>query len=86
MVIILGQKLQEACRSHIAGQTEVHLPSCRLDCLLMRLERDPTTELLFLNLQKVLKQCDKNIMTHTNSLFGTVYSQHLTSDMCATPP
>lgn len=56
-------------------QAEVRLPSCRLDCLLMRLDRDPTTEFLFLNLQKVLKQCDKNIMTHTNSHFGTVYSR-----------
>lgn len=86
MVIILRQNLQETRQSHVAGRTEVHLPSCRLDCLLMRLDRDPTTEFLFLNLQKVLKQCDKNIMTHTNSHSGTVYSQHLTSDMCATPP
>lgn len=30
----------------------VYVPSCRLDCLLIRLDRDPTTEFLFLNLHK----------------------------------
>lgn len=42
-----------SCQSNGVGGTCVHLPSCRLDCLLIRLDRDPTTEFLFRNLPKV---------------------------------
>lgn len=45
--------INDTCRSNAAGRTGLRLPSWRLDCLLIRLDRDPTTEFLFLNLQRV---------------------------------
>lgn len=41
------------------------VPSCRLDCLLIKLDKEATTVVFFLNLQK--KQVGKHEVIHLNS-------------------
>lgn len=43
----------------MTSRSEVALPSCRLVCLLIRLDRDPTTVFLFLNLSGETHTCSR---------------------------